>query len=168
MSPKQPLPRSYKRKYYKLLARFAAARAREAGIEAEIAERAETATKLEHEIHYLLDTVHDLDPARSARALDLLAAEDDAADAAQHRADEVMPAYFADLPWDLNREAVTGSLLEDKAAMQQRKVVEALAAAETPARANGSSAPAAASRKRERDPAGSPLVEHEHGSKKRR
>ena len=197
--PEQPLPKSYKRKYHKLLLRFDDARLRQAGFEIDIRSLAETAVKIEHDIEYLLDTLYDLAPAAFDTIVSRCLADDDNGQenaSTEDGENEVeVPEYFKDLPWDLSRHAVSGSLLEDRAALQRRKLKEganmtssmayANTGNDTPGRANANfnrvdyaglgqtavtnaTASAGGSRKRERDQVGSPIPESEHSSKKRR
>ena len=117
------LPRSYKRKYYKLLGKFEACKDREADLQFRIDKVSETSSKIEHEIAYLLDTLYDLDPTLcDALMARMLGAEDEARREQVEVPDDVEGyEYMLDLPWDRNRLAITGSVEEDKTARERPK-----------------------------------------------
>ncbi|BFZ54431.1 hypothetical protein PYCC9005_001467 [Savitreella phatthalungensis] len=181
-APSVPLPKSYRRKYMKLMSRFVSSQ-RSVETVAETLERSqETALRLEAELNYLLDTLYELDARKYDEVLELSKLDKiiqrDASMAEVDGAslkDLETPAYFSDLPWNLDRDAMTGSFLEDSklfAAMQaasdgSSRPSDAIATTQASATAS-SATPVATTSTRKRDRNGSPAIEIDHSSKKRR
>lgn len=148
--PPQPLPRSFKRKYKKLHARFATIQSATASLEEDLNLVTTTALKLIAENDMLLDLLIDLTPNKTPITTDAQLSHHskdnestldgntngDVLDDEYYTLD--VPEHFSCLPWDLDLHSFSGSHLEDLAQASTVTAAVSTPAVETPSAAQTS------------------------------